>query len=157
MPNLDAHDRQILRLLQSDARQTNRALAAAVGLAPSTTLDRVRELERTGAIAGYHARVDLRALNRPLQAMVAVRIRPKTQNIVDEFVAAVWELPATLSVSLMSGQDDILVHLSVADTDSLRRLVLDEIASLPGVVDETTSLVFEHRRKTVVEPATPSA
>lgn len=153
MPNFDAYDRHILRLLQSDARQTNRALAAAVGLAPSTTLDRVRELERQGAIVGYHARVDLGALSRPLQAMVAVRIRPKTQQIVDAFVDAVWSLPETLSVSLTSGQDDILVHLSVADTDSLRRIVLDKIASLPGVVDERTSLVFEHRRKQVVEPA----
>jgi DNA-binding Lrp family transcriptional regulator len=151
-PNIDRHDRAILRVLQSDARQTNRAVAAAVGLAPSTTLDRIRDLEARGVITGYHAAVDLRRLNRPLQAIVAVRLQPKTRDIVDRFVEQIWAQPETLAVHLVSGPDDVLVHLSVTDTDSLRHLVLEAIASFPGVVDERTSLVFEHRRKTVLDP-----
>ena len=51
--------------LQRDARQTNRALAEKIGLAPSTTLARVRELEANGVIGGYHARVDLSARKFP--------------------------------------------------------------------------------------------
>jgi DNA-binding Lrp family transcriptional regulator len=151
-PNIDRHDQAILAVLQSDARQTNRAVAAAVGLAPSTTLDRIRDLEARGVITGYHAEVDLRLLNRPLQAIVAVRLQPKTSEIVDRFVEQIWAQPETLAVHLVSGADDVLVHLSVPDTDSLRHLVLESIASFPGVVDERTSLVFEHRRKTVVGP-----
>lgn len=151
-PNIDRHDQAILRVLQSDARQTNRAVAAAVGLAPSTTLDRIRDLEARGVITGYHAAVDLRRLNRPLQAIVAVRLQPKTRDIVDRFVEQIWAQPETLAVHLVSGPDDVLVHLSVTDTDSLRHLVLEAIASFPGVVDERTSLVFEHRRKTVLDP-----
>jgi DNA-binding Lrp family transcriptional regulator len=151
-PNIDRHDEAILAVLQSDARQTNRAVAAAVGLAPSTTLDRIRDLEARGVITGYHAEVDLRLLNRPLQAIVAVRLQPKTSEIVDRFVEQIWAQPETLAVHLVSGADDVLVHLSVPDTDSLRHLVLESIASFPGVVDERTSLVFEHRRKTVVGP-----
>ncbi|MEZ5340374.1 MAG: Lrp/AsnC family transcriptional regulator [Acidimicrobiales bacterium] len=150
MPNL-MHTTAIFSAFFSQMRGKQSGLAAAVGLARRPRSSEC-ELERRGAIVGYHASVNLDALSRPLQAMVAVRIRPKTQQIVDNFVDAVWALPQTLSVSLMSGQDDILVHLSVQNTDALRRIVLDEIASLPGVVDETTSLVFEHRRKQVIEP-----
>lgn len=150
--NIDRYDLAILAELQSNARQTNRAVAAAVGLAPSTTLDRIRDLERRGLVTGYHAEVDLRQLNRPLQAIVAVRLQPKTREIVDRFVEQIWQLPETLAVLLVSGADDVLVHLSVADTDSLRHLVLESIASFPGVVDERTSLVFEHRRKSVLQP-----
>ena len=156
-PNLDPYDVAILQELQADARQTNRAVSAAVGLAPSTTLDRVRDLENRGVITGYHAEVDLRKLDRSLQAIVAVRLQPKTSKIVDRFVDRIWALPETLSVMLVSGNDDVLVHLSVADTDSLRHLVLESIASFPGVVDERTSLVFEHRRKTVLAPLTEPA
>jgi DNA-binding Lrp family transcriptional regulator len=151
-PNIDRHDVAILGELQSDARQTNRAVAAAVGLAPSTTLDRIRDLEARGVITGYHAEVDLRHLGRPLRAVVAVRLQPKTSEIVDRFVEQIWAQPETVSVDLVSGADDVLVHLSVPDTDSLRHLVLESIASFPGVVDERTSLVFEHRRKTVLGP-----
>ena len=150
MPNISTVDRRILDVLQSDARRTNKSLAAEIGLAPSTTLDRVRDLERRGVIAGYHAEVDLRALGRGLQAMIAVRIEPKTEANVDRLVSRLESLPETLAVFMMSGVDDVLVHVSVPDTDSLRHLVLTEIANQPGVVDERTSLVFEHRRRTVV-------
>ena len=150
MPNISTVDRRILDVLQSDARRTNKSLAAEIGLAPSTTLDRVRDLERRGVIAGYHAEVDLRAMGRGLQAMIAVRIEPKTEANVDRLVSRLESLPETLAVFMMSGVDDVLVHVSVPDTDSLRHLVLTEIANQPGVVDERTSLVFEHRRRTVV-------
>ncbi|MBC8194228.1 MAG: Lrp/AsnC family transcriptional regulator [Actinobacteria bacterium] len=152
MTKIDRTDLQILAELQSDARQTNRALAATVGLAPSTTLDRVRSMEDRGVITGYHATTDLNALGRPIQAMVAIRLRPKTAAIVDRVVEQLWSLPETLAVFMLSGIDDILVHMSVSDTEALRHLVLDRISSIEGVVDERTSLVFEHRRRTVVEP-----
>ena len=152
MTDVDRTDIQILAALQSDARQTNRALAGTVGLAPSTTLDRVRSLEERGVITGYHATTDLNALGRPIQAMVAIRLRPKTAAIVDQVVERLWSLPETLAVFMLSGIDDILVHLSVSDTEALRHLVLDRISSIEGVVDERTSLVFEHRRRTVLEP-----
>jgi len=152
MTDVDRTDIQILTALQSDARQTNRALAGTVGLAPSTTLDRVRSLEERGVITGYHATTDLNALGRPIQAMVAIRLRPKTAAIVDQVVERLWSLPETLAVFMLSGIDDILVHLSVSDTEALRHLVLDRISSIEGVVDERTSLVFEHRRRTVLEP-----
>ena len=84
--------------------------------------------------------------------MVAIRLHPKTAAIVDRVVEQLWSLPETLSVFMLSGIDDILTHLSVQDTDALRHLVLDRISSIDGVVDERTSLVFEHRRRTVVEP-----
>ena len=149
--SLSRNETAILAELQSDARQTNRALAQKVGLAASTTLDRTRELERRGVITGYHADVDLRALGRTLQAFVSVRVNPKTEESVDRIVNHLWDLPETIGIFLISGGDDLLIQLAVRDTDHLRSLVLSEIASLDGVADETTSLIFEHLRKTVVE------
>ena len=150
--SLSRNETAILAALQSDARQTNRSLAQAAGLAPSTALDRTRDLERRGVITGYHAAVNLRALGRRLQAFVSVRVNPKSEAVVDGIVDRLWELPETIAVFLVSGTDDLLIQLAVRDTDHLREVVLAEIASLDGVVDETTSLIFEHRRKTVIEP-----
>ena len=76
---MDELDAEILRLLQSDARLSNRELARQVGIAPSTCLERVRALTRRGVIRGYHADIDLKALNRGVQALIAVvtsRVRP---------------------------------------------------------------------------------
>lgn len=147
---IDSSDRKILAELQSNARQSNKRLAAAVGLAQSTTLERVRELERRAVITGYSADVDLRALGRELQAMVTLRVQPKTSESVDKVLAVVEALPETVSVYLLSGIDDVLVHLAVNDADHLRSVVMSQIANLDNVVDEHTSLVFEHRRRRVL-------
>lgn len=149
---IDQLDRRIIGLLQRDARQTVKAIAEQAGIAPSTCLERIRSLQARGVISGYHAEVDLAALGRPLQAMVAVRLSPKTQEAVERFVEHVWRLPETVSVTLLSGADDVQVHLAVPDSEHLRRIVLSAIASYPGVVDERTSLVFEHRRATEMQP-----
>ena len=138
--------------LQRDARQTNRALAEKIGLAPSTTLARVRELEANGVIGGYHARVDLSALGRSLQALIFVRFQPKNEALVNGFFDGIWELPEVIGIDLISGSEDAVVHVAVPDVDALNKVVLKKINSFDGVVDERTSLLFEHRRKAVIEP-----
>ncbi len=147
---LSLSDHQILQELQSDGRMTKRALAAAIGLAPSTTLERVRDLEERRVITGYHAAVDPEALGRTMQAFVAVRISPKSEAIVDNLIERLWALPETMGIFLVSGADDLMVHLGVKDTPSLRKLVLENIANAEGVVDETTSLIFAYHRKEVL-------
>ncbi|MGH2885157.1 MAG: Lrp/AsnC family transcriptional regulator, partial [Solirubrobacteraceae bacterium] len=73
-PGVDAIDHAMLELLARDARITNQRLAQRVGIAPSTALARLRSLRERGVIRGFHAEVDLAALGRPLQALIAVRL-----------------------------------------------------------------------------------
>lgn len=150
MGRMNDTDATLISALMSDARRTNRSLAAEVGLAPSTTLQRVRDLEARGAITGYHAEVDLAALGRGVEAMIFVRLRPKTDDVVEDFLEHVWAMPEVIAAHLISGAEDALVHVAVPDTESLRRAVLRQISGHHAVVDERTTLVFEHRRKHVI-------
>ena len=152
MPNIDGKNLQLLRELQADGRRSNRALAETIDMSASSTLERVRELEREGVITGYHAEVDPAAIGRRIEAMISVRVVPKTRELVERVVESIYSLAETVSVSLMSGEYDLMVHVSVPDTASLRAIVVDRIAAIPGVVDERTSIMFEHRRKHVLEP-----
>lgn len=147
---MDDIDERIVRELQADARRSNAALAAAAGVSPSTMHARVRSLQDRGVVTGYHALVDLAALDRRVEALVSVRLQPKTAEAVDAFVEAIWALEETMAVTMVTGPYDILVHLSVRDVASLSQTVLTHIASAPNVVDEQTSIVFEHRRKPVL-------
>ena len=149
---LDSADAVLLRELQAEARQTNRALAKATGLAPSTTLARVRDLEDRKVITGYHAEVDLAAIGRGLQALVFVRLQPKSQETISGFIEHVWSLPETISIDLITGVEDAVIHLALPDADALQRVIMDEISGYPGVFDERTSLLFSHRRRQVIEP-----
>ena len=72
---LDDVDRRLLSELERDGRISNKELAAAAGIAPSTCHARVRALRESGVLRGFHAQVDPEAVGRGLQAMIAVRLQ----------------------------------------------------------------------------------
>ncbi|HVQ96428.1 MAG TPA: Lrp/AsnC family transcriptional regulator [Mycobacteriales bacterium] len=149
---LDALDLGLLRALQNDARQTNRDLAAATHVSPSTSLERVRALRERGVIRGFHAEVDLAAVGRPVQALTAVRIRPPSRRNIEAFREWVSRLPETIGVFVTSGSRDFLIHVAVADTEGLYAFVIDRLTERPEVADVETTVVYEHLRARVIEP-----
>ena len=152
MTDIDEIDRKIIEELQRNARRSNKDLAESVGLAPSTTLSRVRSLEERGIIVGYHAQVDHDAIGREVRATVSVRLQPKNREVVERFLQHAWAMEETVAISLVTGPFDVLIHLSLGDVSTLGDRVLNQIASFEAVVDEQTTLVLEHREKTVVSP-----
>lgn len=148
MPNeshhLDDIDRRLVELLAGDSRMSNVALAAAVGVAPSTCLGRLRALRQRGVIRGFRAEIDPAALGLSLQAMVSVRLTMHGRAQVDRFRQVAPRLPGVLAVYHVSGQEDYLLHVAVADPEALRNLVLDHVVALPEVAHAETSLIFEH-------------
>jgi DNA-binding Lrp family transcriptional regulator len=143
---LDELDTAILRELQSDARRSNRDVAAAVGVAPTTTLDRTRSLRDRGVIKGALLDLDLARIGRPVQALIALRIHPPSRKVIEGFREWAAALPETLSVFVVSGGDDFLIHVAVADNDGLYAFVIDRLTQRPEVADVRTSVVYEHIR-----------
>ena len=154
-PNLDEIDRHLLVALQNDARQTNRELAQAGGVAPSTSLEHVRSLRARGVIRGYHAAVDLALIGRGVQALVAVRIRPPSRLNIEGFREWVLTLPETLGVFVVSGGDDFLIHVGVPATDGLYAFVIDRLTERSEVADVRTSVVYEHLVSRPIVPLSP--
>jgi len=152
MTNLDAIDSAILRELQRDARRTNRDIAAAVGISATTALDRTRSLIRRGVIRGSRIDVDLPALGRSVQALIAVRIRPPSRENIDAFRTWAIELEETIGVFVTTGTEDFLVHVAVADNDALYAFVIDRLTERPEVADVRTSVVYEHVLPRVIGP-----
>jgi DNA-binding Lrp family transcriptional regulator len=150
--SLDRTDRAIVAALQNDGRLPNSALAALVGVAPSTCLERVRALRARGVVRGFHAEISLEALSRGLEAIVAVRVRAHARTLVEEFRAHALTLPEVVQVFHVTGADDFLLHVAVRDTNALRDFVLDRLASRPEVAHVETRVVYEHARRPVLEP-----
>jgi DNA-binding Lrp family transcriptional regulator len=144
--DLDPVDRAILEALSEDARMPNSRLAERLGIAPSTCLARVRALRRSGVLRGFHADIDLAAVGRPLQAMIAVRLTVHAREQIDAFSRAVHALPGVLSVFHLAGANDYLVWVAAADAQDLREFVVDHLATHPSVAHAETSLIYEHRR-----------
>jgi DNA-binding Lrp family transcriptional regulator len=144
--DLDRIDAAILAALSKNARLSNKELAAAIDLAPSSTLERFRRLLRDGWLRGFHADVDPRAFGLGLEAMIAVRLKQHTRDNFTSFRAYVQSLPEVVAAYHMAGENDFLVHVRVRDADHLRDFAIDKFTTRPEVGHLDTSLVFEHLR-----------
>ncbi len=143
---LDSVDRRILDLLERNGRIANNALAAAVGIAPSTCLGRVRALVERGVIRGFHADVDPLAVGRDIQAVIAVGLQPHARGAIARFARELAVLHEVRNVYFVAGSYDFLVHVAVPDTEQLRTFVVDRLSGNPDVAATETNLVFEHLR-----------
>ncbi len=144
-PDFDRIDLQLLTLLTKDARMTNKELAAAVHLAPSSCHARVQRLIESGVILGFHAELDLKQLGLGLQAMISVQLVQQTTSM-DEWMARLVAAPEVLQVYHVSGTDDLLVHVAVHDTDHLGAMLKGGLFSTSEVRHVETSVIFENTR-----------
>ncbi|MBD3781178.1 Lrp/AsnC family transcriptional regulator [Cellulomonas sp. ES6] len=151
MEHIDELDAAILAELQSDARQTNRGVAAAVGVSPTTALDRTRALRRRGIIRGALLDVDLAKAGRPVQALISVRVRPPSRRTIEAFRDWVSALPDVLGVFVVSGDDDFVIHVAVPDNDSLYAFVIDRLTQRSEISNVRTTVVYEHLRNRKVQ------
>ncbi len=142
----DTTDRRILDALARDGRMPNNALAAAVGIAPSTCLGRVRALRESGAIRGFHADVDPAALGLPLEAMIAVRLQAGARGQLVAFTERLRIRPEVRDIYFLAGADDFLLHVAAADAAMLRTFVVDQLSAHPEIALTETNLIFEHVR-----------
>jgi DNA-binding Lrp family transcriptional regulator len=144
--SLDHIDRDLLALLEADGRMPNNALAERVGIAPSTCLTRIRRLREIGAIRGFHAEVDPAWIGRPIQAMIAVRIRSDARDGIGAFAESLAGIPAVRDVYFVSGSYDFLLHVAAADVDDLRSVITERLSGTRLIAGTETYLIFEHRR-----------
>lgn len=138
MLNLDETDQLLLKLLQTNSRQSTSALARKLGVSRSTVQDRINRLERRKVISGYTIRYHEAFSGRQINAHVLIQINPKQgQKIVN----ALSKMSAVMTVQTVSGIYDLVTTVRAITTEEMDT-VLDRIGELPGVEKTTTSIVL---------------
>lgn len=150
---MDRYDRHILDVLQKNGRLTNLELAEQIGLSPSPCLRRVRALEESGVIQGYHALLDAQKLGLTLTALVYISMDRHTPERFANFDARIRTLPEVLECLLITGQDaDYQLKVVVRDMQAFQHLLLDQITRIDGVTGVHSSFVL---RRVVDQTALP--
>jgi DNA-binding Lrp family transcriptional regulator len=140
---MDAVDRKILAELQQDGRLTVTELAERVQLSVSPCHRRVRALERSGAIAGYRAYLDTKALGLDFESLVFVTMTAADRTTIDAFEQAVIEIPNILEAQRLFGDPDYLLRVIALDLPAFQRVYDDHLATLPGVQRLSSTLVMK--------------
>lgn len=144
---LDRTDFGILKLLQQNARLSNKQIAAEIGLAPSSAHERVRRLRDDGVLRGAYADVDPKAFGIGLEALFMIELAKHERGGVDRFLAEVADIPEVRSAFLITGRWDFVVHVVARDMQHLKDLALDGFTNRPGVTRIETSIIFEARTR----------
>ena len=140
---MDAIDRKILAELQQDGRLTITELAARVSLSVSPCHRRLRELERSGAIAGYRAVVDPAVLGLTFEALVFVTMRNEDRDTLLGFEAGLVAIPSVLQAQRLFGDPDYLLRIVTTDLAAYQVLQDEQLAALPGIQRMTSTLVMK--------------
>lgn len=140
MTTLDDTDRKILDLLQRDARMTNAAVAAEVGLTAPSVFERIRKLEQRGVIRGYAAQVDPAALGKTLTAFI--RITAAYDEKHDPGMREISRDPDVLEVYNVAGEDCFLIKTKVADPAELQALI-NRVRTQITVLRSVTMIVMQ--------------
>lgn len=140
MPKDDL-DRQLLTLLQANARDSTANLARRLGVARTTVLARLARLERSGVIVGYTARLGHDEHAQGVSAYVGIVVEPKTARDVTRQLGKLPELKQLCSVS---GEFDYMALLRAENTQRLDAL-LDQIGEMKGVIRTHSSVVLAVR------------
>ena len=143
---LDRIDYEILTLLRNNARISNKEIADKVGLAASTCLVRIRVLQNSGVITGFHAEIDPASLGVGIQAMIAVRLIRHFKPGVEAFRSHALSLPEVVQLYHVAGPIDFLIHVWARDSDHLRELAMTAFTAREEVSHIETELIFEHIR-----------
>lgn len=138
---LDLKDRQILEMLQVDAKTSQAEIARRVGLSPASVNERIHKLEQKGVIRKYVALLDDRKAGNDITAFIEVFIEHPRHE--DAFVRLTRELAEVQECHYVTGEFSCLLKVKVPDRASLRELVLDRINALEGVRQTKTMIVLE--------------
>lgn len=151
---LDAIDLRILDAIQRDGRITKLALAEKVGLSPTPCWLRLRKLEKTGIITGYHARLSLRRLAPIANVMVELTLSNHRQTDFDRFERAVAATPEIVACWAVGGGVDYILKIMATNIDAYQRLIDDLLDREVGIERYFTYIVTKTVKEETTLPVT---
>ncbi len=149
---LDAVDVKILTTLQNEGRITNVDLADRVGITAPPCLRRVRALEESGFIRGYHADLDQEALGFGITVFALVSLKSQAEADLQNFERQVTQWPLVRECYMLNGEIDFILKVVARDLAEFQRFLISELTPAPNVESVKTSLTIRASKR---EPGVP--
>ncbi|MFU1479242.1 Lrp/AsnC family transcriptional regulator [Roseovarius sp. C7] len=149
---LDPIDRKILAELQADGRMTNVELAKRVGISAPPCLRRVRTLEESGYIRGYHADVDARELGFEVQVFASVGLVSQAESDLSAFEELCQSWPLVRECHMLNGEVDFILKCVAPDLSTFQQFLTRDLTAAENVASVKTSLVIRGAKD---EPGVP--
>ena len=145
---IDHIDLQILTILQRKGRITNAKLAGEVGLSAPPLAERIRKLERSGVIKGYHAILDAERIGCAFTVFVAINMDVGALANIDAFEETLRRTPQVLECHHIAGDIDFLLKINVKDQENYKYFVAETLSGIKGISRMVSWVVLHTSKET---------
>ncbi len=133
MVKIDERDKQILSLLQTDANQTTKQIAAKIKLSQTAVYERIKRLEREKIITNYVALLDLDKVEKAFTAFCMVSLLNHTKKSLEHFEKDILTLDEITECYHISGEYDYLLKINVKNIKAYRQFMVNKLTSIPFI------------------------
>ena len=149
---LDLTDLKILKKLQENGKITNLQLSEEIGLSPAPTLERVRKLEKSKIITGYHATVDETTLGMGIMAFIQLSLGRQVDNFISNFSEQIEDIEEIVECYQVTGTCDFLLKVMVADIPAFEHLISNKLSRIEEIGNMQTMVILGQPKNTRVVP-----
>ena len=156
LTDLDAIDIHILKLLQYDARLTNKEIADKLGKSVTPIYERIRKLEETGCIQRYVALLNKDLIGKDLVAFTTVQLKEHSQTALRSFLKEGSKFPEVMECYHLTGTFDFLLKIAIRDMTEYNNFLMNKLSTLPNIgVVQSFFVLSEGKVETAYELAIP--
>ena len=135
MINLDQIDKELLNILQNDAKQSTKAISAQLHLSPTAIYERIKRLERSNYIKSYIALVDPVKIKRDFVVFCMVQLSKHSREEIVNFEKKIIDLEEVVECYHLSGTYDYMLKIRTDSMDSYRKFMIDQLTTIPHIAN----------------------
>lgn len=150
--NLDATDRQILAMLEEDAKINIKEIAAKLNMTKTPIYERIKRLEKEGVIEKYVTVLNRKKLGSSIIVFLEGTLKVEKFEQADEFFEAVAATPEIIECYLLGGENDFMLKVIAPELDKYHDFYATKIASLPRVGQIKSSFVIKEIKHSMKLP-----
>lgn len=139
---LDKHDKEILKILQHNAKTTHKEIADSIGLSVTPTFERIKRLEKLGVIRKYVGIVNLNLVGKEMIVFCNVSLKEQTNEALKGFEKNIIKLTEVTECFYIAGVYDFLLKVIVRDMEAYRNFIQLKLSNLPSVSHVQSSFVM---------------
>lgn len=147
---LDATDKKLLLLLQTDAKQTTKALSLKLNLSVTAVYERIKKLEKEGIIMQYVALLNSNKIERGFVVFCHLKLIQHTKEFISKFESQIIKLPEVLECHHVSGDYDYILKILVKDMEAYRSFLVTKLTTLDHIGSTHSTFMISEVKKTTV-------
>lgn len=149
---LDATDKKLLFLLQSDSKKTTKELSLKLKLSVTAVYERIKKLEREGVIEKYVALINRAKAEKGFVVFCHLKLIQHTIDFIAKFESDIIQIREVIECYHVSGDYDYILKIVVKDMEAYREFLVTKLTTLQHIGStHSTFMISEVKSTTVID------